>query len=358
MSQLWDILIVGAGPGGASCASLCAKAGLRTLVIEKAQFPREKVCGDCINPGCWPILERLGVDEAILSLPHAKINGIEFSSRNGNRITIPLSSSARGEIAIKRSRFDQALLDGARENGATAVHGEVVKSLTALEEGWSAITDSGTYQAKFLVAADGRNSTVARLLGIAPRMIRDRVGLQTHIPVPTGFGDKIVLQQLNEGYCGLASLGEEELNVCLVSPPEHILRLKQWAENKFGISPEHQWRSVAPLERAPISPAHTRLLFVGDAARVVEPFTGEGIYYALATGELAATHLIQAMQGSPAELIKYHHAQAQLYRGRLWINNLSKAAMTKPLVGDILLGLGRFCPEFLGALTQKVLGRL
>src|SRR4051812_11588533 len=65
-----DVAIVGGGPAGSACAFFCARAGLRTVLVERETFPREKVCGDCLNPSCWPVLERLGVAEAVRRLPH------------------------------------------------------------------------------------------------------------------------------------------------------------------------------------------------------------------------------------------------------------------------------------------------
>jgi flavin-dependent dehydrogenase len=68
------VAIVGGGPAGAACATLCAQAGLRTLVLEKAVFPRDKVCGDCVNPGCWPLFQQLGVARTLLASPPQSIS--------------------------------------------------------------------------------------------------------------------------------------------------------------------------------------------------------------------------------------------------------------------------------------------
>ena len=147
---------------------------------------------------------------------------------------------------------------------------------------------SGDFRARALIAADGRNSTVARLRNLLPRPTRERVALQAHIPLPQNFGKRIVLQFLREGYSGQAPVNKTELNLCLVGTPPTISRLRQWAQSHFEIAANQPWRTITPLTRAPVPCAHENLLFIGDAARVVEPFTGEGIYYALRSGELAA----------------------------------------------------------------------
>ena len=333
----YDIAIIGAGPAGAACAAFCAEAGLSTLVIERAVFPREKVCGDCVNPACWPILDRLQLRERVLALPHSRIEQVEFTGMNGRSVRHEI----HGEIAIKRSVFDHLLLTRARELGAEIREGVTV---TALEKGWAIQTSGGAFQARTLVAADGRNSTVARILGLLPPATKDRIGVQTHFPAPHDFGDRIVMRFLPKGYCGLASVGDAQLNLCLVSKPCHIVELKAWATGEFTLHPEQDWRTITPLARDAVSPMQPNLLLVGDAARVVEPFTGEGIYYAFASGELAARHIISG------NLHGYATAHAQLYRGRLWINALARQAVLHPRLATFAL---RF-PSALRRLTAKV----
>jgi menaquinone-9 beta-reductase len=70
----WDVTVIGGGPAGSSAATFTAKAGLKTLLIDRAVFPREKVCGDCLNPGCWEVFDQLGVAEEIAGLPSARFH--------------------------------------------------------------------------------------------------------------------------------------------------------------------------------------------------------------------------------------------------------------------------------------------
>src|ERR1700757_2536080 len=109
--EVFDVAIVGAGPAGATCAAFCAKAGLRTLIIEREKFPREKVCGDCINPACWPVLERLEVAREIRNSAHGALDAVEFISIGGEKLRVDLPRGDHAEIAIKRSLFDHLLLN-------------------------------------------------------------------------------------------------------------------------------------------------------------------------------------------------------------------------------------------------------
>ncbi|MGH7935591.1 MAG: NAD(P)/FAD-dependent oxidoreductase, partial [Chthoniobacterales bacterium] len=249
-SQMWDVAIVGSGPAGASCAVFCASAGLRTLVIERAVFPREKVCGDCLNPTCWPVLERLGVAKEVRAAPHGKLSAVDFICVGGRTVSAPLPTGAKAEIAIKRSVFDHIVLQRARSSGAEIRENETVTVVRCDQENWNLATNNFSEHAKVLVAADGRNSTVARLCNLMPRKGRDRVALQTHIPLPRDFGDRVVLQLLPQGYSGQAPVGDNLLNLCLVSQPNDLAAIKSWAERRFAISPGHGWRTIAPLARA------------------------------------------------------------------------------------------------------------
>ena len=211
-------------------------------------------------------------------------------------------------------------------------------------------------EAAILVGADGRNSTVARLSNLLPGPERERVALQTHIPLPRKFGNRVVLQFLPEGYSGQAPVNENELNLCLVGRPPTIASLRRWAERNFGIAADHAWRTITPLTRAPVSAVHENLFFIGDAARVVEPFTGEGIYYALRSGELAANAIVKIIRGQNRQvtLREFTRAHAAMYRGRLWINRLARAAVLSPRIASLFVNAARFQPPIWRLLTAKI----
>lgn len=354
--QLFDVAIVGGGPAGSSCAAFCAVDGFRTLVFDREKFPREKVCGDCLNPSCWPVLERLEVAQRVRALPHSKLCSVEFIAIDGLKVNVDLPSGADCEISVKRSVFDDLLLHRAQEVGAD-VHEQTTVTGLSRNDHWKIETDSGDFfQARILIGADGRNSTVAHLCNLLPRPARERVALQAHIPLPRDFGNRIVLQFLREGYSGQAPVNETQLNLCLVGTPPTISRLRKWAERQFDLPANQPWRTITPLTRSPIPSAHENLFFIGDAARVVEPFTGEGIYYALRSGELAANAIAKILRGDDrkAVLNEFRHAHAQMYRGRLWINRLARAAVVRPQLGSFFVHAARVNPSILKLLTAKI----
>ena len=357
--ETFDVAIVGGGPAGSSCGAFCAAAGLRTIVLEREKFPREKVCGDCLNPASWPVLRRLGMTERVRQLPHGILHSVEFIAIRGRKIVVDLPSGEESEIAVKRSLFDDLLLRRAGELGAHICEKTTVSALSkrANNDGWRIETSGGRiFAAETLVGADGRNSTVARLCNLLPRPSRERIALQAHIPLPADFGNRVVLQFLPEGYSGQAPVNREELNLCLVSKPSNMPGLRRWAEKQFSLQQNHQWRTITPLTRAALAPAREKLFLVGDAARVVEPFTGEGIYYALRSGELAAQAIVKAMSGEcdVNPVTEYAEAHAAIYRGRLWVNQLSRAAVLAPRFASLFVHLARIQPSILRLLTAKI----
>src|SRR4029453_11875643 len=347
---------VGGGPAGSSCAAFCAMAGLQSLILDREKFPREKGCGDCLNPSCWPVLERLELVQRLWELPHSKLRSVEFIAIDGRKVIVDLPSGGGCEISVKRSLFDDLLLSRARELGAD-VHEQTTAAGLSRNGHWNIETASGEFfQARILIGADGRNSTVAHLCNLLPRPARERVALQAHISLPRDFGNRIVLRFLPEGYSGQAPVNDTQLNLCLVGTPPTISKLRQWAEHQFQLPADQVWRTITPLTRSSVPSAHENLFFIGDAARVVEPFTGEGIYYALRSGELAASAVAKILRSDDrnSPLREFRRSYAQMYRGRLWINRLARAAVLRPQLGSFFVHTARIHPSILKLLTAKI----
>jgi len=298
------------------------------------------------------VLEQLGLRDRILSCTHTVLKGVRFLTIDGATVRVPLPDGPYPELGLTRSRLDQVLLEHARSCGVDVYEDTTLKALKRLPSGWRMESETGVFETDQLVAADGRNSTVARLLGLMPpHLPGERIAVQTHLPCPADLGSDVVLQFLKEGYAGLAPVGADVANLCLVCRPGDLQSIKHWAAGQFDLSESQTWRSITPLRRAPLAPTGAGLWFTGDTARVVEPFTGEGIAYALKSGALCAEALLA---GKP-EL--YEHNHAALYRGRLWVNKMARWACLHPQAGSALVRLGRYFPELFGLLTRKVVAR-
>ncbi len=350
----FDLLICGAGPAGTAAAITAARAGWKTALLERAAFPRHKVCGDCLNPSVWPVLESLGTADAIRALEHAALHKVRFLSVRGVPLELPLPPDA--ERAVTRESFDNVLLDAALKSGVTLLSGAPLTTLDPCQDGWRAATSGATLTSRVLIAADGRNSTACRLLGLTPPASRSaRVALQCHAPLLPAYHGTVALEFLPQGYCGVAPVDARRMNLCLVSRPEHLAAARAEARRRYQLPEDPGWRSLAPLDRPDLPPAPLPGCFLaGDAARVVEPFTGEGIYYALRSGQLAADAAGQCLAGDPQAARHYQTFHRALYRHRLWVNRLSRLAVTRPAVGGSLLAAGRHFPALMQYLTAKV----
>lgn len=356
--MLFDLAICGAGPAGTASALAAAREGWRVALIERAVFPRHKVCGDCLNPGLWPVLESLGTAAAIRALDHAPLHQVRFVRENGRRLELPLPPGA--ERAVTRESFDQVMLQAAVAAGVVLFSGEPLTGITRLESAWQLRTATTTLTSRTLIAADGRNSTTCRLLGLsrpAPAGRQGRVALQCHAPLPSAYQGTVALELLPHGYCGIAPVDAARMNLCLVSDAPHLATAKERISQRFQLPPDHPWHSLAPLDRADFPPAPFPGCFLaGDAARVVEPFTGEGISYALRSGQLAAAAAGRHLSGLPDAAASYQDAFRRLYRRRLWVNRLSRLAVTHRVLGNALLAAGQPFPGLMRLLTAKVVG--
>ncbi len=345
----YDAIVVGAGPAGSVCAARLAGAGRKVLVLEKSRFPRDKVCGDCLNPSVWPIIERLGLSERLLARPHVVAREVSFHGMRQSPLRFPIPDSR--EIVIKRSDLDALLVERARECGAEFLDGT---SALRIAKSWTVETTRGVYSAPMLFAADGRNSTLARSIGSLPEARRERIAIQCHCPRPPWHGDEVRMLFYPEGYGGTAAVTDDEITLCLVANPKDLARVRARAEADFDLPESTAWRTIAPLARADAAvAARDGLFLLGDAARVVEPFTGEGIYYAMRSAELAADTVLSAPDPETA----YRRAHAEMYRGRLWVNRLSRLAGSHPRVTSMALRALRAWPAPLGALTAKVVAQ-
>jgi menaquinone-9 beta-reductase len=361
----FDAAIIGAGPAGAAAAISLASKGYRVVLIEKERFPREKLCGDFINPVNWPILRELGVDKDILSSEHDKVTAFRITTCSGEQAEALLPEQNHGPdfgLGLSRSTFDLALLKKAEDDGAAVLQGCRVNSLERESQGWRLVLDhapgSAEIRARILIGADGRNSWLAHRLGLtsAAEMQGRSVGFQIRLEAPNATAGKVDIHLFPGGYAGLVGLGGYSFNLCLAVDKGSLPHQRQVEFLCESLLPQNphlrellrrsrrvgQARSTYPVYFKPRRCFAEGILFVGDAARVNEPVSGEGIYFAMKSALLAAETIDEAFGASDfsaSRLRSYERRCRRQFKFRRGINMLLRHLAYRP---SLLAPLVRF----------------
>jgi flavin-dependent dehydrogenase len=313
-----DVIVVGAGPAGAVAATILARAGARVRLLDRARFPRHKLCGDTLNPGALAILKRLHLAR-VAEADGLRVDGMVVTGENGYTVEGRYPGGHYGR-SISRSMLDAALVGDAIAAGVefedqAAVRGVVFSGDDRRVAGVSIGVNGQRRElrAPVTIAADGRRSTLAFALGLAAHPSAPRrwaIGAYAHdVPGPRSLGE----MHIRPGrYIGVAPLPGGITNVCLVRPvrtedpplrdPLATLRRElardrvlrdRFAEARFLDAPT----VLGPLavDAQPRVVAPDGLLLAGDAAGFVDPMTGDGLRFALRGAELAAGATLQAL---------------------------------------------------------------
>lgn len=349
----FDAIIVGSGPAGSLAALVLARAGKRVALIDKARFPRPKVCGDCVNPSCWPIWERHGLAERFAELPHQSLRGISLELNQKVIFKHNFVLSERGERAVEREVLDNWLCHEAQEAGAHLFHGVRVDGADVKGE---VKTTQGLFKGRYVIGADGRNSIVSRLSGLATyRQTCTRVAWQANIE-PDELDHYVHMHIFNEGYYGMTRTSEKTANLCLVLGSKANATPQKIANRYFPKLPAQVWHSIYPISRRAADLGRGRILLAGDAARVVEPFTGEGIYFALSSGEAAAHAILKGLEANDETVAQaaYSDAHRALYKKRARVNTFTNWCARRPTRAVRVLGLLQYWPSSIATMLNQV----
>lgn len=301
----WDLLVVGAGPAGSAAACRAAALGLRTLLVDRAAFPRTKVCGGCLSPLGLAAVDALGLEADVRSVS-VPLRTLSLKAR-GRTSHLPL----RGGVAVSRESLDTMLLHHAARAGVTVL-ASTVASLAENEASHAvAVLRRGDEEVRVhaarVLVADGLSGSFLPKHDtwtpvIAPR---SRIGLGARLnasAAPSVLADgAISMHCARGGYVGMVRLVDGTIDLAAAIDPE-VLRS---AESPAAAINAMLRESNASLEPIPTETAFrgtgllTRrrraergaVLVAGDAASYVEPFTGEGMSWALTSG-IAAAELV------------------------------------------------------------------
>jgi flavin-dependent dehydrogenase len=312
-----DVLVAGAGPAGAIAALVLARAGARVLIVDRERFPREKLCGDTLNPGALRTLASLG-----LAPPESLGRPLAGMILSGPRAAVTARYPDETGLSVRRIDLDAWLLDkaisaGARFEPLLAARSPLidnsgtrplVKGLTLARPGVA--TRRVRIPATMTVAADGRGSPLGRALGLVfhPRRPR-RWAFGAYFEGVQGVSPDLGEMHVRHGrYIGIAPVGAGRVNVCLVTGPRPDGRTPL-AVIEAAIGADARLRSrftraqsvttvkvLGPLALEARAPGVDGLLLAGDAAGFVDPMTGDGLHLAIRGGLLAAREALRALE--------------------------------------------------------------
>ena len=371
----FDVAIIGAGPAGSSAAIQLATKGYSVALLDKEQFPREKLCGDFLNPVNWPLLRELKVERAVLARPHEKVSIFRFTSFSGEEAEIPLPAGRDGTVVglgLRRFDLDHVLLERANSLGVTVLDGWKPKELERRPDGWMLRADKSLLGARVLIGADGRNSWVAHHLGLAdPAAMQGRsVGFQFRLNCTNRSTGKIEIHLFPGGYAGVVGLAGDTVTLGLAIEKHRLLDGRPEQSLLESILPQNPWlkeilrsgsvsemRSTYPVYFPPRRTYGDGVLLVGDAARVNEPVTGEGIYFALKSGVFAAKTVDEGFQMSDfsaARLRSYERNCRSAFRARRAINALIRWLIYRPALLSRVIRLSHKRTRLLDPIVQMI----
>lgn len=342
-TETFDAVVVGGGPAGAATATWLARAGWAVALLDRARFPRDKPCGEFLTPEACRLLDDLGAWEAVCAAGARPVSTLTLVAADGTQMR---HRPADCSYALRRTVLDAILLAQARSAGVSVREGFAVRALCRDDRGRlcgvaGRNADGAPMEAhgRLIVGADGSHSLVARQLGLVrvlPRL--QRIAVVSHWRNVSGENDTLEMRVCGQTVCGLSFPGPVtenggNANVTLVLPTQAAAQmagraadfLEETMQTQFpdlaaclsGAAREPSLRTVGCFGHVCRPAVADGALLVGDAATFIDPFTGEGIYFALRGAQLAAEAAAEALRAgdtSYARLRSYSQARCELAR--------------------------------------------
>jgi len=357
-----DAVVIGAGPAGSAAAHFLRARGLDVLLLDRAEFPRDKTCGDGLTPRAVRALERMGLGDD--DIQGFRVNGYEVVAPNGRSTTATVSAA----LVVPRLTLDHLVLQRATRSGARFEPKVTVSHVEALADGVRVHAERGhTFDARVAIVATGAATAVLKRSGILPRQPRAMLAARAYFDVAHTLPPTFQLSFRRApmpGYGWVFPVNERLANVGVGFLPRAKSTTVAAAMERFttGLHDMHQVSALKgyPIRvdflRAPTFAKNT--LLVGEAAGLVNPLTGEGIDYALESGELAAEHVVRGFTSRVDHA--WHTDYDRLLRSRFekvfhfseWIRDW----YCKPLLLNLLVPLANRRPELRQLLADIVLG--
>jgi len=367
----WDVIVVGGGPAGAAAARAATVAGARALIVERDLRPREKVCGEYLCPGAIERLRNLGLALALRDAHAAPLLGMRLYSPSGREVLTRFPAGRPG-LSVRRSDLDPRLV---ALSGAQVLRGTRVDRIVVEPTGVHVVTARGDdLVASAVIGADGRHSVVATQAGLRlPPRGRARAVLHAYYENVRGSEQAGEMHLPGTGaYVGLNPGPQGLLNVTYVCDLEALgpspkARAGDLLDTALAGIPSLGARFAAARRATDVSilaplAVRTRrvcsgpVLLAGDAAGFLDPLTGEGMYGAIVSGELAGRRAAAlALEGAPAQ--GYARDYRRAFGAKPPLNRILQWLLRRPMLLEALGGRFTLRPH-LGDTLMAVIGNV
>lgn len=361
LSTQWDAIVIGAGPAGSLAARELAGQGLQVLLLDRAEFPRRKVCGCCLNGLALGTLNSVGLGQLVNEAGGVPLQQFRLAVQ-GRQSALPLPLGA----ALSREKFDLRLIEAAQQKGVTFVP-KTKAQLGQLGKGFREVqTEAGTYRSKTVIVADGLNSQIANQEDNRTIIqAKSRIGGGTLIKDYPRFYEKgtIYMATGRQGYVGLVCLEDGRLDVAAAFDPVYVKQVgglgvaAQQILARAGFPTinhleDQNWKGTPPLTRSASKIAGERWFAIGDATGYVEPFTGEGMAWALASA-VAVAPLVGGEWHSE-KMEQWQRIHRQRIRSRQGICRLISWMLKSQGLSRLGMSLVTYSPKLIHPLVSRL----
>ncbi|MBI4399588.1 NAD(P)/FAD-dependent oxidoreductase [Candidatus Micrarchaeota archaeon] len=324
----FDVIVVGGGPGGSTCATYLGKAGYKVLLLEKAKFPRDKTCGDAVSGKSVSVLRDFGLMDAIETQPHEKVNGVLFSSPDATIVEIPFPSGYGGNkgfgYVCRREVFDNIVFQHSKKYATVLEQFQVTDLIK--ENGYVVgvrcmdlnAKKEKTFRGRIIVGADGALSVVARKVNAENTDPKHScVALRAYYKNIKGLTKNIEIHFINSvlpGYFWIFPLENGTANVGVgmltYDMQKRAINLKTSMLEAIKNDPLFKERFqgaelmsdikgwTLPFGSKKVKCYGNGYVLLGDSASLIDPFTGEGIGNSMVSARIASRVIDKALKAN------------------------------------------------------------
>ncbi|MEL1253641.1 NAD(P)/FAD-dependent oxidoreductase [Flavobacterium sp. DGU38] len=366
-----DVLIIGGGLAGLASALHLSKKGLTVTVIEKAAYPRHKVCGEYISNEILPYLQWLNINISELHPTH--ISTFEFSALNGKttRTKLPL-----GGFGVSRFALDNFLYKKAIQNGCTIITDSVI-GVSFEKNEFTITTSQQIFTSKIVLGAYGKRSNIDQFLD------RDFIAKKSQWLAVKGhykgeFDNSLVaLHNFQGGYCGVSAVEKSIVNICYLADYKTFKKYKNIDDYQKEVLHKNQklktvFESSTPIFEKPLTisqisfdkknPVDNHILMIGDTAGLIHPMCGNGMAMAIHSAKIASELVLDFYSGKIESLAllekKYRKEWNKHFKKRLIMGRILAKALRYKTFTSIMTSLAASMPFLLSVIIRQTHGSL